>query len=101
MVDTIRASPGYTVYTLRINKKGSKPLNNNDLEPLSIISLLIYNKLTLADMLDEQLKFPVLNRPEGLLLPDELFFDSTYHLTRKGARKRTEILVESLREYSR
>ncbi len=55
----------------------------------------------LADMLDEQLEFPVLNRPEGLLLPDELFFNTTYHLTREGTRKRTEILVESLREYSR
>ncbi|HEB30185.1 MAG TPA: SAM-dependent methyltransferase [Spirochaetes bacterium] len=28
-------------------KKGSKSLNHNDLEPSSIISLLIYNKLTL------------------------------------------------------
>lgn len=47
--------------------------------------------------LDRRLRVPRLGSLEDALFPLELFYDSNYHLTADGRRRRTERLVERLR----
>jgi hypothetical protein len=50
----------------------------------------------LARDLDRMLAIPQLNRIAEMGYPDELFFDTVYHLTYAGTRRRTELLAERL-----
>jgi hypothetical protein len=42
--------------------------------------------------------FPVLGSPEDFLYPENEFYDTVYHLLRKGREKRTATLVRQIRE---
>ena len=53
----------------------------------------------IADRLSREATFPVILQPEEVALPRDLFFDSVYHLTGEGARRRTEILIPALRQH--
>lgn len=53
----------------------------------------------LDETLRERLDFPVINKPDGMLFPQEQFFDSSYHLKEPGVYDRTNRLIESLRPY--
>jgi hypothetical protein len=44
------------------------------------------------------LLFPVLGSPEDFLYPENEFYDTVYHLLRKGREKRTATLVRQIRE---
>jgi hypothetical protein len=50
----------------------------------------------LQSTLDRDLNVPQLNRIDEMRYPDELFFDTMYHLTRPGAERRTQQLIERL-----
>jgi hypothetical protein len=47
--------------------------------------------------LQRSLTIPVLNRAEAATLPRDFFFDTHYHLTEPGSRRRTRLLIDSLR----
>jgi hypothetical protein len=47
--------------------------------------------------LDDAPRIVALNRIDEMRYPDELFFDSGYHLTRAGGERRTRLLVDRLR----
>ncbi len=47
-------------------------------------------------ILKDKLSFPVLCSPEEFKFTDDLFFDTPYHLTRKGRDKRTQIIINIL-----
>jgi hypothetical protein len=47
--------------------------------------------------LDDTRRIVALNRIDEMRYPDELFFDSGYHLTRTGGERRTRLLVDRLR----
>ncbi len=47
------------------------------------------------------LEIPALNRPEDVAFDTRFFFDTPYHLTAAGARRRTEALAASLRQWPR
>lgn len=49
--------------------------------------------------LREHLTIPVIHKPEDMLFPRDLFYNTGYHLLGEGPRERTERLVEALRPY--
>lgn len=44
--------------------------------------------------------FSLLGNPERYKMPDELIFDTPYHLTKAGAQIRTQLLIDDLRKVS-
>ncbi len=40
---------------------------------------------------------PVIAKPERYVLPDSVFFDTSYHLIRPGIERRSELIIEDLR----
>jgi hypothetical protein len=42
----------------------------------------------------ENMKTPILNKPEDVAFNDSLFFDNVYHLNKQGREKRTQRLIE-------
>ncbi|MEO0795845.1 MAG: hypothetical protein AAFX93_11810 [Verrucomicrobiota bacterium] len=55
----------------------------------------------LDNVLHERLEFPIINQPEAMLYPDDVFFDSSYHLKEDAVYDRTERLIDSLRPFLR
>ena len=52
----------------------------------------------IAGALSRELKIPIVNTPEEMYLPPDNFFDTYYHLNRRGRQKRTDLLIERLTE---
>lgn len=48
--------------------------------------------------LKADLNIEILNRPEDVVFPDSLFFDTVYHLTKAGREKRTELVIKAIRD---
>jgi len=48
--------------------------------------------------LSENLKFGILNSPNDFVFEDNLFFDTVYHLNKKGRDIRTKKLVELIKK---
>ena len=48
------------------------------------------------DGLSEELGFSVINAPEKYVYPDELYFDTIYHLHAEGRKLRTEGMKNDL-----
>jgi hypothetical protein len=48
-----------------------------------------------------RLEIPILNRPEDFVFPENDFFDTSYHLTEAGGRKRTLGVADALMAQSR
>lgn len=46
--------------------------------------------------LRENLHIPILNTPGDMAYPDDCFFDTGYHLNRKGRERRNDLLLERL-----
>jgi hypothetical protein len=53
----------------------------------------------LHDKLTKLLTMPIIDTPENFTLPEDHFFDTVYHLTEKGARRRSRHLAIRLAEY--
>lgn len=51
----------------------------------------------IADM-ESQLSIPVLNNHLSCIYPDEMFLDTKYHLTSEGSKKRTEVVINGLKQ---
>lgn len=51
---------------------------------------------SINECLRELLTIPILNQPEEMRYPAELFFDTNYHLTPEGIRRRTELVSRRL-----
>jgi hypothetical protein len=49
------------------------------------------------DDLKTKLHFHIVGKPEDFVFPDDLFFDTVYHLTEKGRNRRTALMVELMR----
>jgi len=54
--------------------------------------------LRLEALLRAQLRIPMLDAPEDLVLPRELFFDNEIHLNLEGKLKRSELVAQRLAE---
>jgi hypothetical protein len=50
-----------------------------------------------ASDLKEELNIKILNKPEDFVFADSLFYDSVYHLNKRGREKRTTLLIELLK----
>jgi hypothetical protein len=50
-----------------------------------------------ATDLSTNLQVEILNKPEDFVFPDSLFYDTIYHLNRKGREDRTQRLIEILK----
>ena len=48
--------------------------------------------------LKDDLKIDIITTPEELVFPDEMFFDTVYHLNDEGRRIRTEMVIEKLKK---
>jgi hypothetical protein len=48
--------------------------------------------------LSNNLKIEILNKPSDFVLPDSLFFDTVYHLNKKGREIRTKKLIEIIKK---
>jgi len=46
--------------------------------------------------LDRDLEIEIINEPESFVFHDSLFFDTVYHLTKRGREKRTTKMIEIL-----
>ncbi|GHC00586.1 hypothetical protein [Cerasicoccus arenae] len=51
-----------------------------------------------AELMHEELEFPILNEPVDAVQPEENFYDTPYHMKEAGARARTARLIEALKE---
>lgn len=51
-----------------------------------------------AQYLQDNLYIPIINHPQDVALQDSFFFDTVYHLNKKGRKIRTESLIQSLKE---
>jgi hypothetical protein len=49
-----------------------------------------------ASDLKQELEIPILNNPDDFVFADSLFFDTVYHLNKKGREKRTNLLIKVL-----
>jgi hypothetical protein len=58
-------------------------------------NIYVINKY--AKDLNDNLLIEILNRPEDLVFPDSLFFDTNYHLNREGREIRTIKTIASIR----
>jgi hypothetical protein len=56
----------------------------------------VINKLSMD--LSNNLKIEILNRPSDLVFADSLFFDTVYHLNKKGRELRTKKLIELIKK---
>lgn len=52
------------------------------------------------EQLRKDLKMPIITLPEDMTYPDEMFFDTVYHLNEEGRKLRTEKLVQILVQQS-
>jgi hypothetical protein len=50
------------------------------------------------EQLKDGLKFEIITTPEELIYPDELFFDTVYHLNAEGREMRTKALLEKIKD---
>ena len=64
--------------------------------PSAVLNEYPHEVQELDRFLRETLEFPLINRPEEAMLPEESFFDSGYHLTEAGVRQRTNLLIAAL-----
>ena len=48
--------------------------------------------------LSNNLKIEILNRVSDFVFPDSLFFDTVYHLNKKGREIRTKKLIEIIKK---
>ena len=46
----------------------------------------------------KQLTCPIINTPESFVFPDTDYFDNVYHLNRAGRAKRTQVMINILRD---
>jgi hypothetical protein len=53
----------------------------------------------LAQILEERLSLVLVNQPADFAFPEEYFFDTAYHLSYRGVRRRSEMLSEGLLLY--
>ena len=51
-----------------------------------------------AKKLEEELNFPVINNPLHEEIPDELYYDSSYHLIGEGVQMRTARLIQAIKK---
>jgi len=54
--------------------------------------------LKYANDLSENLKIGILNKPEDFVFDDSLFFDTVYHLNADGREKRTDKLIQIIKD---
>lgn len=54
---------------------------------------------TVANRLSHEAAFPVILGPEEVVLPLDHFFNSVYHLSGEGSRRRTDTLITALRHH--
>ncbi len=52
-----------------------------------------------ATDMSQELNIPILNKPEDFVLSDNSFFDSVYHLNKKGRERRTNLTIEIIKNH--
>ncbi|MBA4319567.1 MAG: hypothetical protein C0412_14290 [Flavobacterium sp.] len=47
--------------------------------------------------LNENIAIPIIGSPEQFILPESFFFDTHYHLNKKGVESRTQTIIDKIK----